>query len=205
MNRRRTLLLVTVGLALVCGLAFLFWPEQPHQPMVALKIVRRAVEQGKPVVFFRLDGDANLEVLIHGVEKVTGTALDGRYDSPVLSKDVWRAAKLEWGEVIGQDNFWAPSQSSHWAFARRNFGVLALTNVPIWKLRVTATMSVPSRLGAFEAMPRMFSFCRSNGRTLSEITRIACHMALSGYTGIFETNVIESDPITNTTAPETLK
>ena len=140
------------------------------------------------------------------MEKVTGAALDGRYDSPVSSKDVWALVQLqEWGEADGPDNFWAPSQLRHWASAGRDFGVLALTNVPIWKLRVTATMSVPSRLGAFEAMPRMFSFCRSNGRTLSEITRIAWHMACSGYTGSFETNVIESDFITNTVPPDIAK
>jgi len=83
--------------------------------------------------------------------------------------------------------------------------VLAPTNVPIWKLRVTATMSVPSRLGALEAMPRMWSFCRSNGRTLSQIARIAWHMGSSGYTGIFDTNGIESDFIIKASAAEVTK
>jgi hypothetical protein len=197
MNTRRTILLIIVGFMLACGLALLFGPKNSKQPQVRLRIVRRLTEQGRPVVFFRLDGDANLRILIHGVEKVGGDSLEGRYDSPVGSKDVWGPLMQEFGSA-GQDNFWAPShQLSQWPMVGRNFGVRALTDVPIWKLRVTATMSVPSHLGALEAMPTMWSFCRSHGRTLSQIAGIAWHMGYSGYTGIFETNVIESDFITN--------
>jgi hypothetical protein len=177
----------------------MFWPKKSG-PHLRLKIVRRAIEQGKPVVFFRLDGDANLRILIHGVEKVAGAAVEGRYDSPVVSKDVWGPLKQEWGDVVGQDNFWAPSQSLHCAFASQDFGVLALTDVPIWKLRVTATMSVPNRLGAFKAVPTMWRVCRSNGRTLPQIAKVAWGMWSSGYSGIFETNVFESDPVTNAVA-----
>src|SRR5579859_7273898 len=183
MNRCRRLLLLVVGLVLG-GMGFMLWSKKT-QPLLRLQIVKQSIEQGKPVVFFRLDGDSNLRILIHGVEKVTGAALDGRYDSPVSSKDIW-----------------APCQLSHWAFAGQDFGVLALTNVPIWKLRVTSTMSVPSRLGAFKAMPTMWSFCRSKGRPFLQIAKTTWNMGLSGYTGIFETNVIESDLITNSVPPE---
>src|SRR5579859_4880074 len=201
MNRCRRLLLLVVGLVLG-GMGFMLWSKKT-QPLLRLQIVKQSIEQGKPVVFFRLDGDANLRILIHGVEKVTGAALDGRYDSPVSSKDIWGPGLLQaWADVAGQDNFWAPSQLSHWAFAGQDFGVLALTNVPIWKLRVTATMSVPSRLGAFKAMPTMWSFCRSKGRPFLQIAKTTWNMGLSGYTGIFETNVIESDLITNSVPPE---
>lgn len=193
-------LVVVIGLALAGGVVLVLWSKKSDQP-VHLKIVRMGTEQGKPVVFFRVEGDANLRILIHAVEKVTRAGLDGRYDLPVISKDVWAPGQLqEWGEVAGQDDFWAPSQTPHWAFAGQDFGVLAPTNVPIWKLRVTATKSVPSRLGAFKAMPRMWSFCTSKGRPLSQIAKITWKMGFSGYTGIFETNVFESEPITNALA-----
>ena len=196
MNRRHMMLAV-VGLALVCGLVFFAWSKKADQRL-RLKIVRTAIEQGKPVVFFRVEGNTNQRIQIHAVEKVTRTVLEGRYDSPVVSKDVWAPGQLqEWADFVGQDNFWAPSQLQHWAFLGHDFGILALTNVPIWKLRVTATRSVPSLLGAFKAMPGMWSFCRSKGRPFSQIARIGWNMGFSGYTGIFETNVYESDPITN--------
>ncbi len=205
MNRRRALLLSVIGLGLLGGVVFLCWPKKSDKQL-RLKIVRTGIEQGKPVVFFRLEGDANLRIQIHAVEKVTRAALDGRYDLPVISRDAWALGQLqEWGEAAGQDDFWAPSQMQHWAFAGQNFGVLALTDGPIWKLRVIATESVPSRLGAFKAMRRMWGFCWSKGRPFSQIARITWDMGFSGYTGIFETNVIESDPITNSVTPETTK
>jgi len=61
MNRRRTLLPAILGLLLACGVVFLFWPKKSDQPVLRLKIVGQALEQGKPVVFFRLDGDATCE------------------------------------------------------------------------------------------------------------------------------------------------
>jgi hypothetical protein len=55
MKRRTRLVVVLAALGLVVGLAWFNWPRHAEGPLLRLKIVRQTEEQGKPVVFFRVE------------------------------------------------------------------------------------------------------------------------------------------------------
>src|ERR1041384_6278724 len=118
MNRRTVILafslLVAIG-SLVC----LQWPPEKNPPSYRLKIVRQAKEQGKSVVFFRVEGGNNRQrIQIKNVVRDAVGTTDGAFDvSP------------------GQTNgFWAPSHV--WPIddpgkGRKEFGVLVPTKAPV--------------------------------------------------------------------------
>jgi hypothetical protein len=181
MNRRRTLLLVIFGLALVCGLAFLFWPEQPHQPMVALKIVRRAFEQGKEVVFFKVVVPDGRRIYINSVERVTADKTDRPFDDKSMkpTADFWAAHTPLMGP-IGDPNK-----------GRNEFGVVRPAGMPIWKLRVLVDLDVTDPLMRLVA----------EIRTRWMLRRAPKNITLTGFVCTCST-VVESGPITNAVAPE---
>jgi hypothetical protein len=190
MNRRLTLLLVVVGLALAGGLVFLFWPKQSDRPLVRLKIVRRAVEQGKPVVFFRVETADSRRIQIAMVAKIIGDQRTGSVEYAVsgpLSKP--KPAM----------NFWAPSQASpimSLRSRRSEFGIVVPTNASIWRVQVTVFLDLPiwDRL---RAMPSTWSYMRKSGTPFPKAERAARNAFY--YTHPQE---LYSDPITNAVTPE---
>jgi hypothetical protein len=123
---RRTVLFVIVGLALVCGMVLL---SGSRKPLAKLKIVRLAVEQGKSVVYFRVEADTNRLLALNPFIK---TLEDGTTEEFLI--------KSTSGLLVRAPNLFAPLQvSDPWdeGFGSpREFGVIAPTNSPVWKLRL---------------------------------------------------------------------
>jgi hypothetical protein len=187
MNRRRTLLLVIVGLGLGCGILFLFWRQSAQS--LHLRIVRRAVEQGKPVVFFRVEGVENRWVAINDVFKIEGDKIEG-----TLVEETG-------GLLARAPDFWAPSQAeiplADMHAGRKEFGVTAPTNVPAWRLRVAVVIEDPHSFMRFRTL---FSMWRLAGTESAKSMRAtAASVWNATYTRPI---IIESNPITNTVAPE---
>jgi hypothetical protein len=126
--KTRAILVIIVGLVLAYGLAIFCWPRDDKRP-VRLKITRRAIEQGKPVVFFRLVGANGRRIRITDVQRVVGALNDGPFEAP----GIWTPT----------ENFWSPSQE--WPLldpkkGRREFGLCAPTNTQSWKVKVTVNV-----------------------------------------------------------------
>lgn len=189
MNRTRTSLLAIVGLALVAGSVFLFWQRQSASTLVRLRVVRRAVEEGKPVVFFRVECAEKRLVLIAHVFKVEG---DGIEDSFIRGTN---------GLLVRNPDFWAPSQLAapmgDSDASPKEFGVIAPANMPVWRLRVWVSIEEPNSLIRFR---NLFLMWRLVGKESPTNIHVA---AASAWTNTyFRPLVLESDPITNTFAPE---
>lgn len=100
MNRRSATVLLVVTLALVCGLFLL---PGSRKPLAKLKIVRFAVEQGKSVVYFRVEVEANRWLaLTPQIEKLE----EGRTEELIV--------KGTNGLLGYSSNFLAPSQLTDW-------------------------------------------------------------------------------------------
>jgi len=56
MKPRTRLTVVLAVLAVAVDLAWSFWPRDTEAAVLRLKIVKQTTEQGKPVVFFRVEG-----------------------------------------------------------------------------------------------------------------------------------------------------
>lgn len=189
MNRRRTLLLVIVGLGLAGGLAFLFWPKQSDQPQVHLKIVNRAVEQGRQVVFFRVEGAGSRRIQIVWVGRIIGD---------------WRTRCSLETDVTGvppkpATNFWAPSQVSpimNLRSGRKEFGIMAPTNASVWQVRVIVNVDLPT-WERVRAMPRTWSYMSRRGMPFLSAASGAWNAFYDGGT-----QDLYSDSITNSVPPE---
>ena len=183
MNRRRTLLLSVVGLGLVGGVVFLCWPKKSDQPL-RLKIVGRAVEQGKQVVFFRVESADRRRMRIDKVERALfGGATDNPFERSV------QEAK----------SFWAPSQVSpldDQSKSRDEFGVLEPPNAESWKLRAWVSIITPNPTKNLQGMQQMWQRARSNGKSFFEAACFAWRVYFSAPSEIVEHRVIVSDPIT---------
>jgi hypothetical protein len=113
MKRPRTLLFAVAGLVLACGVVvgILFWPKKSEQPF-RLSIVRTGIEQGKPVVFFRVEGDEGRRILIVNVQGL----IEDTVQTP-FSPGFW--------SMSGYAGIGNPNKG------RDEFGVLAPTNCPV--------------------------------------------------------------------------
>lgn len=112
---QRGTVLITGTLALAFGALFMRAFPQRHS-CFDLKVVRRTVEQGKPVVFFRVIGGGQGKTQLIGVERDITDAPSDESQEPSVT---WTKAAKE---------FWAPSQPSPMGnptIARNEFGVLA--------------------------------------------------------------------------------
>jgi hypothetical protein len=185
--RRRLVIIPVLGLAV--GLAWLIWPRHTNDPLLRLKIVRQTVENGKPVVLFRVEVGESRRITICGAERVTGDRVEGPLDFSEM-----RSTGLP-KPVAG---FWAASQSSPMYDPRkgwREFGVVAPMNAPVWKLRVRVVKG-PSRSERFKQMVGIWRITRRDGGSLYEAT-------MESWYSFYEisSDVIESDLITNTVPP----
>jgi hypothetical protein len=126
MSRRKILLVVT-SLLLLGATVFLLWPREAG---LRLKIVRQTVENGKPVVFFRVEG--NGRIIITDVNQITG--------------DAWQVP------------MWA-SQGPPFdglTTRRKEFGVIAPRNTLVWKPTVwKLQVSVVEELDIFNRLKTM--------------------------------------------------
>jgi hypothetical protein len=185
MNRRRTLLLLAViGLALVGAVVLMLRPKKA-QPVVQLKIVRRAFERGRPVVFFRLELADRRSMRIDYVERVMfGGSTDGPYD-----------------RFLQGGGFWAPSQSSPLddpIRSRDTFGVLEPINAERWKLRAKVSVSTPIPTARrLMGLQQMWGCARTLGKPYFEAARLALRAVFSAPSEIVESYAIVSGPITN--------
>jgi hypothetical protein len=183
MNRRRTLLFVIVGLALACGVVLL---SGSRKPLAKLRIVRFAVEQGKSVVYFRVETEKNRFV-----------------EPPPYFKNLEDGTTEEFlirdtnGLFVRAPNFFAASQDMEaWMErirTRKEFGVIAPTNSTVWKLRLRVELE------------ELHSFNR-----VLDMLRLGTHVGQIHFKSIFAAakwlwneqrytheEIVESDPITN--------
>lgn len=182
----RATLIVIVGMVGLCAMVFLFWVAQPDQP-AHLKIVNRTFEQGKPVVFFRIDGEHSRHFRIAYVEKVKfGGATERPFESARPVND-----------------FWAPSQSLPLDDERRSrepFGVIEPSNEEGWKLRVWVSVQNPGNVRSLREIGVLWRVARSKGQSFFEAARFAGRFYFSTPSRAAETRIIESDRITNAVA-----
>jgi hypothetical protein len=197
MNRRRTPQLVIIAWGLAGGLVFLFWPKQSGQPLVRLRIVRRTVEQGRSVAYFKIEVADSRVTRIVGVQRVSGDHVDDPFSSGSLepTKCFWAASEV--GPMGPMAN---PSR------ARKEFGVIAPQGALIWKVRVEIESAAPSnQFERFKAIPRVWRMFRGAHYSFSR--------ALRATWGVFVNDplymnhlapmlqITESDLITNAVAP----
>jgi hypothetical protein len=188
MNHRRAIVLVIVSLALVCVLLLL---AGSHKPLAKLKIVRFGVEQGKSVVYFRVEADTNR--WLHLTPKIQKLEESGVEELRVMGTN---------GFLGLASDFLAPSQMPDWfvseAESRKEFGILAPTNSSVWKLRVVVITENPNLLRRFEEFLKLWTKRAKLGKSVpSPATEWK-----SAYTyGV----TLESDPITNSAPPDITK
>jgi hypothetical protein len=187
MKARRAILFIIVGFVL----AFLFWPKKSHQQL-RLKVLRRGIEQGKPVAFFRVEGAQGRRIKIIDVKTVSGNTSEGPSSGSTGLL----------GPRVLRTNFWAgssPMPMFDLRKARGEFGVVAPTDAPNWTLRISVVMEGSSRFefDFLETMLRTLSGLRSMGLPLLDAARIT-------WNGVYyaQQQAIESEPITNSAAAE---
>jgi hypothetical protein len=188
MNRNQIASAAIVFLAL--GVAFYAWPRNSEHPKVRLIVVRRTIEQGKPVVFFRLELADKRRIQIDKVKRVLfGGASDSPYEPSVQAAN----------------SFWAPSQSSPLndpSKGRDTFGVLEPPNAESWKLRAWVSIVTPNQNKGIKGMRKIWWLARSRGKPFFETARLAWRLWLSVPSEIVENQMIVSSPITNAFTPE---
>jgi hypothetical protein len=182
MNRRRTLLVVIVGLALVGGMVLL---SGSRKPLAKLKIVRLAVEQGKPVVVFQVEGAEGRRLAIFNVLRIEGDETENAF---VQGPN---------GVFTRRADFWAPNEGSPAGLpeeGRKEFGIVA-PSAAVWKLRLTLDVEDPKSLRRFT---RIFSLWEDVGKApLRNLRDLAAGIWDTKYT---HPEFIESQLITNAIA-----
>ncbi len=183
---KRRLFFFAVLATLIGSAVFLLAHSSSPQPF-RLRIVRRATDQGKPVVYFRVEGGGHLRIQITNVERIVRENVEGRY----LEFDPPK------GSATVRPDFWAPSQGSPTGdpiHGRNEFGVVVPTNAPVWKLRVMILFETSS-LDRIKSMPSLWRSLRSSGSSFVQSTHATW---TAFYDGGQQT--LESEPITNTVA-----
>jgi len=190
---KRPILFIPVlfGLSFAVGLGWIFWARHHNDSPPKLTIVRQTMEEGQPVVFFQVDGSDSRRIQIGHVERVIGE----RTDEPT-SKPVQRVSSLSFKL---EKDFWAPSSPELPPIgdpnkSRKEFGVVAPTNAPIWKLRVTI-MEHATLAQRFKDAPGLWKHLRGLGFSIRPTLREAWTTSI--FVG---SKVVESDAITNSAA-----
>jgi hypothetical protein len=187
MKRRNLFVALLAVLVLWVGVGWFIWPRHNKGPLLRLNVVRLTVENGRQTGFFQVEVADRRRIEIVEVDRITGDRIEGPLDfSDVKSARV--AKKVP--------NFWAPSQSSPMGDpkkGRTEFGVIAPTNAPVWKLRVTVHMETPSQLERFKMMPGLWWNMRQNGSSIYGATKDTWNAFYSD-----SNQWIESEPMTNT-------
>ena len=109
MKRPTILTTVFVGVVLLAVVFYFLWPTLNGGPLLRLKIVGRAVENGREVVFFRLEGEGQRRVIITDVHQISGVT----WQAPL-----WASQGPPLNDV---------------SKGRKQFGVLAPKNISVWK------------------------------------------------------------------------
>ena len=163
----------------------------PHKTTpFRLKIVRQTVEQGKPVVYFRVEGGEGKRIFLGNFERVYDDTIDGAADRI----SVLRALNKE--SHLLTDGFWAPSQRlpmhEQPSNARKEFGVLTPRHHQGWKLRVTVFVAEHSISGRLRMKLACWRSVRKAGFPLLKAVSAAWNaVAYPTY------QIIESDLMTN--------
>jgi hypothetical protein len=147
MKRNRMLLLVIAFLVLSVGVMFWLRSRGTNQHLLRLRIVRRTEDQGKPVVFFRVEGANNRRLVIDDVIKVSGNTTEEPFFHDTL------------GVLQPAHEFWGPSQTlpiGDSNESRKEFAVLAPTTAPVWTLKVRVTMFERSHSRSFMLLARQW-------------------------------------------------
>jgi hypothetical protein len=168
--------IAAAALVLLLGISWIFCSSRADGKFPHLRVFRQSVEQGEPVVYFRVETQRKFQMT--NIERVMGETSDNPYQFT----------------NFGSPGFWAPSQQ--WPlggdrFARNGFGVLAPTNT-VWKLRVEVMLETGSPIQKVKGMPSAFRFERGMGRSVLT----ACKNALESFC-ITHREWVESKPITN--------
>ena len=153
-----------------------------------MKIVGRAVEQGKQIVFLRVEGAGSRRIQIAWVARIIGDWHTGSLEFPVTGLPPKPAT-----------NFWAPSQASpimNLHIGRKEFGMIAPTNASIWQVRVIANLDLPI-WQRVRAMPRAWSYMSRRGMPFLSAASAAWNAFYDGGT-----RDLYSDPTTNSVLPE---
>jgi len=177
-RNRRWVWLALGGLVLIGCCALLLHPNEKQQTPLRLVVVRQTLEQGKPVVYFRVEGPRQPKLQIAGVQRVVGDKVDEPVEHPL-------------GLTVVNKDFWAPSQNfpiGDTRKARQEFGVVTPTNGTSWKLRVI----LYNRTTRWADIPETFTEMRTKGDSLP---RAILHTFKAMH--IEEGLSIESQPITN--------
>jgi hypothetical protein len=217
MKRRRVFVGVLAVLVLAAGLGWFLWPRDTSIPHFRIKITRQTVEQGKPVVWFCVQGGGGIQFQLVDVERIAGELNEGPFEGARLSYDSPFSSGPKFGLLppkvtLGtqKENFWAPSQV--WPLldrkrGRQPFGLLSPTNAPIWKIRVTVAVerqSLGHRLKNLKDIPVYWKDLRRGAwrqekSSVLAATLKAPFLALGRPEGLHR-YVVESDFITNTVA-----
>jgi hypothetical protein len=181
---RRLVFASAIAAAVVYLLYVIVLPANPKISSPRLKLFRHASERGREVVFFRVELDDNRRVQICGAEKIAG---DGDTLEELFLHDSFPMR-------VNQD-FWAPSQVwplGDFRRGRKEFGVLAPTNAPTWKLRIAVCMSVPRSSAWLTMMRKDWAAQRRSGAS-------AFKAASDTWNTFYQmdTRQIESETITN--------
>src|SRR5579864_9080115 len=102
MKRGTLFVAVLAALILVVGLTWFLWPRNVSRPLLRLKVVRQTVEQGKSVVFFRIEVADRRRIQITGAERVVSD----------VAESSWQGERDSRGFPLVTVGFWAPSQGS---------------------------------------------------------------------------------------------
>ena len=171
-----------VGLLAVAAVLWVVWPRSAKEPVFRLLVVREAVEQGKAVVFFRVEVPDRRRIQLSGAQRVAGNKTND-----------WREFPPN-----GSNGFWAPSQA--WpmgdpAKALKPLGILAPTNTSVWKARIYVYKEIPSQTRRIAQMPSLWwGQWRSGmmGKSVGRLTRDVWGMFFSDGG-----EWVESEPLTN--------
>jgi len=176
MNRRRAFFIVGL-LALVAVAVLLLRLHEPSPPSFRLKIVRQTVENGKPVVVFRVEGGEGRRIMLGNIERL----FDDRIDRALKPSDFWAQSQ--------QSPIWDPEQ------ARKEFGVPPPKDHQGWKLRVTVCMAQHRTLRWLTTLPTRWREIRKLGVPPLNAIRSAW-----SWTPYANYQTIESDVVTNSVA-----
>ncbi len=176
MNRKRIWMLVAF-LVLGVGGVFLLQSKEKSLTLLRLKIVGQAVEMGRPVVFFRVEGDENKSIQIGSVYQHVVDRMGG-------SRTQVRAVLDESQRSLRALPISDPKMS------RKAFGVLVLTNARVWNLSVVVRVEFPPS-ERFKTILTSWKGTVDAGGDLATATRFALRQSKEGYT------VLTSDLITN--------
>jgi hypothetical protein len=197
--------MVVFAALLLVAIGFLVWPHSTNAALLRLKIVRQTVEEGKPVVFFRVEVAHSRRIQIRDVERVTPNKTDSPYEelgitysrptpTPELAFGAFsNTASL--GLMKPSKAFWAPSQASPLldpSKGRREFGVLVPTKAAVWRLRVKVEIEDRRSWVRFKRSLVVWRWLRNRGISAYDATGM-CWRALQ----LMEPQVVESELITN--------